>query len=310
VRAVAAAFCLLAGATAGLAQEAATEAEASRPWMLGFAAQTDDLGGDSLHGSFNWAVTEDTWLSVSTGRSRFADGIAELDTRSLRLGFDHTFGRWGVSFDAETWGDAEEIESTDLSGTVHFGGERFRIYFEWESRDIELSPLLTDRIDLDVSGEGLGARLRFNFTDDWRLYVRGMSYDYEWTGPSLARAGSLIELCTDAPLLADRCDQLREFVQLLERRNLFIQSTLANNSFLDSELALSMEWQLGRKLLNIHLNRDRAANRARSRLDTVGASILFPVSYRMDLELSVGRSESDVLEPSTYGGLFVLLYGG
>jgi len=57
------------------------------------------------------------------------------------------------------------------------------------------------------------------------------------------------------------------------------------------------------------LNRDRAADQGRTGLDSVGASILFPISERMGLELSLGRSESEVLGGSTFGGFFSLLYG-
>lgn len=305
------------GISAALAQTGAEANERqSRPWMLGVSAQIDDLDTDSLYATFNWGVTEKTWIYFSGGTSHFKNNFGELTTDSFLAGFDRQFGRFGFSLDGELWGDSAEIDSTDVRATLHFGGERYRLYLELEDRHIDLSPVLADRpllserINLDIDGTGIGLRVRVNLTDRWRLYLRGMSYDYDWASPTLRRQGSLIDLCANAAALMDSCDQLQNFLTLLERRNTYVQSTLANNSFLDSELSLNMEWALGTKLLNLNMTKDRAIDLARSESRSIGASLLFPISYRMDLEFSLGRSESDLFEPSTYGGLFFLLYGG
>ena len=316
-RLVAGSWLLVMVATSALGQVGADEGDpASRPWMLGVSAQLDDLDTDSLYATFNWAVTDKTWIYFSGGTSHFKNSFGELTTDSFLAGFDRQFGRFGFSLDAERWGDSAEIESTDVRATAYFGGERYRVYLELEDRHIDLSPVLADRpllsqrINLDVDGSGIGLRIRVNLTDHLRLYLRGMSYDYEWASPALQRQDSLIDLCTNAAALMDSCDQLQNFLMLLERRNSYVQSTLANNSFLDSELSLHMEWALGSKLLNLNLTKDRAIDRARSESQSIGLGILFPISYRMDLEFSLGRSESDLFEPSNYGGVFFLLYGG
>ena len=308
---------LMLGGAPALAQTGAEEGvSVSRPWMLGVSGQLDDLDTNSLYATFNWGVTENTWIYFSGGTSHFENAFGELTTDSFLAGFDRTFGRFGFSLDGEVWGDSAEIDSTDVRATVHFGGERYRVYLELEDRQIDLSPVLPDRpvlsqlIDLDVDGVGVGVRFRINLTDNWRFYFRGMSYDYEWSSPALQRQDSLIDVCANTASLVDACDQLRNFLTLLERRNLYVQSTLANNSFLDSELSLNLEWQLGTKLLNLNLTKDRAIDIARSESTSIGASVLFPVSYRMDLELSLGRSDSDLFDPSVYGGVFFLLYGG
>lgn len=307
---------MMAGVPALAQTDVQQNEPASRPWMLGISAQLDDLDTDSLYATFNWAVTEKTWIYFSGGTSHFKNSFGELTTDSFLAGFDHDFGRFGFSLDAEVWGDSAEIDSTDVRAALHFGGDRYRFYLELEDRHIDLSPVLPDRplisqlINLDVDGTGIGARLRVNLSDNWRLYFRGMSYDYEWSSPTLQRQDSLIDVCANTASLLDVCDQLRNFLTLLERRNLYVQSTLTNNSFLDSELSINVEWQLGTKLLNLNLTRDRAIDVARSESQSIGASILFPVSFRMDLEFSLGRSESELFEPSVYAGVFFLLYGG
>ena len=41
----------------------------SRPWMLGISVQADDLDTDSRYATFNWHVTEKTWIYFSGGTS-------------------------------------------------------------------------------------------------------------------------------------------------------------------------------------------------------------------------------------------------
>lgn len=296
----------------------------SRPWMLGISVQADDLDTDSRYATFNWHVTEKTWIYFSGGASRFKNSFGELTTNSFLAGFDRQLGQFGFSLDGERWGDSEEVESTDLRATAHFGGERYRFYLELENRQIHLSPSLPDRVDLDVDGAGIGLRIRVNLTDRLSLSLRGINYDYEWSAPTLQpvrpnlqltsqplkRQKSLTSLCTKATTLINRCSQVQNFVKLLERRDSYVQSTLANNSFLDSELSLNMEWQVGTKLLNFNVTKDRAIDLERSESHSIGASILFPINSRVDMELSLGRSEFDLYESSTYGGVFFLIYGG
>jgi len=300
-------FCALSASAQTTSGESAAPA---RPWMLGVSAQVDDLNSDSLYATFNWGVTEKTWIYLSAGSSHYKDRLDELSTQSFLAGFDHLFGRFGFSADVEAWGDSETVESTELRATVHFGGERYRFYLEMEGQDITLSPLRSDNISLDVAGTGVGARLRVNLTDSWRLFLRGVSYDYEWSGASLPNRDSLTDFCADAVALAASCERLQTFVTLLERRNLFAQSSLANNSFVDSELSMSMEWDVGTKLIGLNYRKDRAIDRDRSESQSLSGSILFPINYRMDLELNLGRSESDIFRSSTYAGVFFLLYGG
>ena len=44
--------------------------------------------------------------------------------------------------------------------------------------------------------------------------------------------------------------------------------------------------------------------------ELLGIAFLMPVAPRIDLEISVGRSDSDFFEPNTWGGLGILIYGG
>ena len=60
---------------------------------------------------------------------------------------------------------------------------------------------------------------------------------------------------------------------------------------------------------NLGFGRNRSAV-DRSEFEFVTGSFLFPLTYRMDLELSLGRSRSELFESSTYGGVMLIFYGG
>jgi len=64
------------------------------------------------------------------------------------------------------------------------------------------------------------------------------------------------------------------------------------------------------KLLNFNVTKGRVIDLDRSESQSIGASILFPINSRVDMEFSLGRSEFDLYEPSTYGGVFFLICGG
>lgn len=309
-------WLLAAAGVPALAQSEGEEESPAHPWMLGVAGELDDLGTDSFYATLNWSAAEKTWLYFSGGRSHFENGFGDLTASSFLAGIDHQIGRFGFSVDGEVWGDSAEIESSDLRATAYFGGERHRLYLELESRRIDLSPALPDRpllsgrINIDVNGTGIGLRARIGLTQRWRLYLRAMSYDYDWATAALPRQDSLLDLCANTLMLVDSCTELRNYFRLLERRNAYVKSALTNNSFVDSEASMNMEWQLGSRLLNFNLTRDRAMEAGGSDSTSAGLSLLLPVGHRMDLELSLGRSESDLFETSTYGGVFFLLYGG
>ena len=63
------------------------------------------------------------------------------------------------------------------------------------------------------------------------------------------------------------------------------------------------------KVLSLTLGEDTSAVDDTD-LSSLGVAFLLPVAPRIDLEFSVGRSDSDFFEPNTWGGLGILIYGG
>ena len=114
-----------------------------------------------------------------------------------------------------------------------------------------------------MTGDGSGIFFRADLTDWWRVYGSAREWDYSRTLAILPR---------------------------LDAFNLLSSSTLTlANSFLENDRRLGFEWRAGRNLINLSFGCSRSAV-DRSELESINASILFPISYRMDLEFNLGRS--------------------
>jgi hypothetical protein len=270
------------------AQETAAE-DTFRPWAIGLTVQTDEQHSDSVFTTLNWGVTEDTWLFFAAGRSNSPAERADISTKDLVAGVDHSFGWVGATFEIEKWGEKDAVESFDYRGSVYVYGDRFNVGVELERRDIDLSFSIVgprDRLverTTGLTGDGTGIFFRADLTEWWRVYGSAREYDYSRNLTVLPR---------------------------LDQFNLLSTSTLTlANSFLENDYRLGFEWRAGRSLINLGFGRNRSAV-DQSNLESVSASVLFPVSYRMDLELNVGRSSYDDFEPSVYGGVMLLIYGG
>jgi len=282
-------LCLAVGfGVPASAQETGAE-DTLRPWAIGLTLQTDEEQSQSFYTTFNWGVTEETWLFFSAGRSTSPSERADISTTDLIAGVDYSFGLLGVTFEVEQWGEKDEVQSFDYRGSVYLHGDRFSVGLERERRDIDLTFSIVGRFDrlirrtTELSGDGTGIFFRADLTDWWRVYGSARKYDYSRNLSVLPR---------------------------LEIFNFLASSTLTlANSFLEDDSRLGLEWRVGSKLINLSFSRNHSAVDL-SELESVNASILFPISYRMDLEVNLGRSSSEFLEASAYGGVLLLIYGG
>lgn len=273
------------------AQNAAAGAGPSddRFWVLGFAGLLDDASNSGLSTTLGYAPTTANWLSVTVGRSRSPERGADVVADTLELGFEHDFGPVGVGLAGERWGDPGNLESVDWRASLFFGNERYRITFERERRSIDLyftltGPLgRTDRRSLGLDADGSSLRFRVQLTPLWQLYGAATRYNYSRDVSLLPRIASLDLLSSSTLTLA--------------------------NSFVDEYWTLGSERAFGDRLWSLGFGRDRSAVEG-SAFTSMSSAFLFPVGKRIDLELSVGRSDSDLLEGGYYGGLQIFVYGG
>jgi hypothetical protein len=278
----------LAPVAAGYAQ-ATPEAPVGPGWMLALGAQADEHGSDSFLGNFNVGVGSRSWLTLVAGTSSSPSDRADIEADALALGFDHRFDKVGFTLDAERWGDSAALETTDLSASLYFDRERWRLGFGYEHRDIEIPFTVTGplgntfRRNVDVGADGLSLTARVSLAERWRMYFGLKEYDYERNLAVLPRIASLNWLSASTLTLA--------------------------NSFVDYDRWLSVERTLGQAtVLNMRVATDRSAVDD-SKLDTIEASVLFPIGRRFDLEVSLGNGRSSYFDAGLYGGLSLLIYG-
>jgi len=295
VRSRRAAFRSLLAATTALAATAAAQPDSTPPdadragWMLGLGGQVDEDDAESFLGTFYVGVGQRTWLTVSAGSMSSPGDRADIEADALLFGVDHRFETVGFIVEAERWGDSGALETTDLSAGIYFARPRFRIGVGYENRDIDIPITITGPLGgtfhrtVDVSADGLSFDASVTLAERWRMYLGLKEFDYERNLNVLPRIASLNWLSASTLTLA--------------------------NSFLDHDQWLAVERTFGAAtLLNVRFATDRSAL-DRSQLDTVEASVLFPIGRRFDLEVNIGSGRSDLFDTGLYGGLMLMIYG-
>jgi hypothetical protein len=258
-------------------------------WVVILSALKDEESYEHSLVSFLLALNDDTWLSMSAGRSRAPSIERDVRASLTSLGIDHDFGPIGLALSAEQWGDSNNLESRDWRGEIFFGSERYRIALVREDRAIDIffsgqgAPIATDLRSVGIDADGVGLNWRFELAPNWQTYGSWMDYDYPRGIRLVPRAERLDLLSTSAVTLA--------------------------YSFIDRYETIGFEHSMGLKLINFDYSRDRSTIDG-EKLKSIGASVLWPVAPRMDLEFQIGSSRADGFGSSVYGGLTLLFYGG
>ena len=257
-------------------------------WMFGALAQSDDESSRGSLLSFGYGVGRSTWLSAAFTNSTSPAQRADLSTDALVLALDHRFENFGFGFEFEDWGESGAVESQDFGASLTWYGERIEVLLGMERRAIDITFALTilDQVftrKVAVDADGLSLGLRMNAGDRVRLF-----YDFENFGYS-----------RDLTVLPR--------IQNLNRLN-GSALTLAN-SFIDDRHTLGADIEFGEKLLTLSLSEDSSAVDGAD-LTSIAAALVVPVGLRVDLELSLGRSDSGTLASGTWLGVGVLVYGG
>ena len=201
---------------------------------------------------------------------------------------DHRFEHVGLSLELEDWGDSGTVESQDIAAAVSFFSDRFRVELGLEQRDIDITfglpirdRVVTRKVPIDADGWSFEASLRAS--DAVRVFYDYRDWDYSRDLTALPRIQELNRLNGSALTLA--------------------------NSFLSEAQTLGVDITFGDKVLSLLWGQDTSAVDGTD-LDSIAAALILPVAARIDLEISIGRSDSDFLDSSVYGGLGILIYGG
>ncbi|MDX1563304.1 MAG: hypothetical protein R3305_10275 [Gammaproteobacteria bacterium] len=287
--ALAASALLATTAAAQTVAERPDLADENRPWLLMLAGLRDDDSFETALASVHVGATDATWLSFTAGKSRAPSAEQDVVADILEFGIEHDFGPVGLSLSAERWGDDNNLEASDWHGGLFFGDERYRVEFVYESRDIDIyfsgagAPILTDLRKVRVDADGVGINWRFRINPVWQGYGAWMNYDYPRGVRLLPRA---------------------------ERLDLLNASTVTlAYSFIDEYKTIGFEREFGLKLFSFNYSQDKSTFGG-DPLDSVGASMLWPVAPRVDFEFSLGRSDSGSFGSTYFGGVTLLIYGG
>jgi hypothetical protein len=281
------ASCLPTLAAASVCAQPDVPRESRSDWMFGVGAQVDDESNDSLLATFNWGVTDDTWLSFSAGRSSSPADRANIDADTLVAALDHSFGTFGIALELERWGDEDALETNDWRGSVYYEPERFRIGFAYEQRDIDIPFTVVGPFGgrfsrtAELSSDSVGLDLRVRPADSWNVYFAATEYDYDRDLAPLPRIALLNLLSTSTLTLA--------------------------NSFIDHERMIGFDKEIGSKLVTVTFTTDRSAIDG-SKFETFDAALLFPIGRRVDLEVNLGSGRSELADAGVYGGVLLLVY--
>jgi hypothetical protein len=257
-------------------------------WLIGLLAQADDESSRGTAASLGYGVGESTWLSGLITSSSSPSDRADISARSIVFGVEHRFEHIGLSFELEDWGDSGAVESKDVAAGIAFLSDRFTLELALEQRDIDITFGLsigdrefTRKAPIDADGWSLGMMLRAS--DTVRIYYDYQDYDYSRDLTILPRIQEFNRLNGSALTLA--------------------------NSFLSKAHTLGLDVMIGDKALSLTWGEDTSAVDGTD-LTSVGAALILPVAARIDLEISLGASDSDSFDSSTYAGLGILIYGG
>jgi hypothetical protein len=276
----------VAGAQVGAGQPAGGS---DNGWVVILSALQDEDSYEHSLASFHFAFQDETWVSVTAGRSHAPSTEQAVSADLFALSIDHNFGPIGFALSAERWGDDNNLESQDWRGEIFFDRDRYRFAVVRERRAIDIffspfgPPLLTDLRRVGIDADGLGFNWRFQLAPNWQTYGSWMDYDYPRGIRLIPRADRLDLLSTSAVTLA--------------------------YSFIDRYETVGFEYALGEKLISFDYGQDRSTIDG-EKLSSIGASILWPVAPRMDLEFRLGSSRSDGFDSTVFGGLTLLIYGG
>jgi hypothetical protein len=156
---------------------------------------------------------------------------------------------------------------------------------EYEYRDFDFIIPETEFFpgrEFAFDADGIGARVRYKFTDAFSMSVSGIKYDYS---------------------VDFRPDENRDAVSLITVSRLsLINNLIDNRASLDFALNAGLQrWELDFSTWKSVLDQ--------SRTKSVTVSYLRPLSNKTDIEFGLGYDDSDLYGDVTFVSIYLYFYG-
>jgi hypothetical protein len=304
-----------------LAECAQTAGAGESAWLLSIGGDVDEDGGYRADAGLTWAPSLVTSVTAQAGMADTSTDLEHFKADAATLGFDHFFGKLGLNLDARWWDQQDLFSSTTFGASVYYRSAGWRISLRGEMRNSDLDEFAFDTVVpirgvlVPIAGQGrcsldnTGFGIALSHTGKaWTGLVSGINYEYsaadcDLTGVTLPpQAGNLPPV--------SRGIFRRIATGVLNAGAALVGSELTReNGFLDYTVWAAVGYRSGLNTFGLDYYHDREEF-AQLEADTLIGSMSFPLSDRLDLELRIGLSDSDLEGTVAFGGLTFIAYLG
>jgi hypothetical protein len=290
-------------------------------WLLTVGTELDDEDGYRVDLGLAWAPTSTTWINAYAGTADTSTDFNDFTSRMASLGFDHAFEHLGFSMDVRWWGDSELFESTAVAGALDYRRAGWRLALRGELRESDFEPFDFDVLipirgtDVRVSGsadcglDNSGYGASFSHTGRaWSVALSGTQYEYSSTDCALTRLNVPPQAGNLPPITREILRRIAA-TALTRGAQLLGSALTRENGFLDYSIWGSVAYRSGLKSFGIDYFHDREEFEGLL-ADTLIGSVTFPVSSRLDLELRVGATDSELSGTIGFAGVTVFAFLG
>lgn len=300
---------------------AATARDYDNIWLLNIGGDVEAENGYRIDAGLTWAPSELTAIYASAGTADVSTDFDEFTYQGANLGFDHFFGPIGLIADLRWWDQSELFSTTTLGASLYFRSHGWRIALRGEARESEFDEFSFDTVipvrgvlvpisgrgecSLDNTAYGLSA----NYTGAaWTALLSGINYEYSSTDCNLNGATVPPQVGNLPPISREIFRRIA--TRVLESGARLIGSQLTReNGFLDYSIWANLGYRSGLTTFGLDYYHDREEF-AGLEADTLIGSITFPIGDRLDLELRLGATDSDLEGNVAFGGFTLFAYIG
>jgi len=289
--------------------------------LLSVGGDLDQEDGYRVDLGATWLPTETTSVTLLAGASDSSADLNKSYSRAASLGLDHSFGPVGLSVDVRWWGDPDLFESTTFASSLYFRSAGWRLALRGELRESDFEPFsfatqipirgtlvpISGSAECGLDNSAYGASVSHT-GKAWSVLLSGMQYEYSSTDCALTAVNLPPQAGQLPPISREIFRRIANAVLTGGARLLGSQLT-RENGFLDYSLWGSLAYRSGMHTYGLDYFHDREEFEG-FEADTLIASVTFPTSDRVDLELRLGATDSDLEGTVGFIGLTLFAYLG